>query len=184
MDNGIIALNKMGWLRAGGYTRRYHGWRTIKDDTVGQHSYNVTNIILVLRPDCRKELVVAGVRHDSPEHVTGDMPADTKRRVPGAKAMMDAAEEVAWADIDIADPCLALTDEEYRVMKLADYFDGMMFSIQERSMGNQYMDIVFERYSSYMHKMLDGFPPAIEHEIFEALQGAWVSAGGPAYVRE
>lgn len=181
---GAIALNKLAWLRAGGYTRRYHGWRTLKDDPVGMHGYSVANIVLILRPDCRKELVVAAVRHDSPEHVTGDMPADTKRAVPGAKAMMDAAEELAWRSIDIEDPCACLTPEEYRVMKLADYFDGMMFCLQERRMGNTLMDVVFDRYTAYMVKLLEDQPMGLEHELFNNLVLAWAAAGGPAYVGE
>lgn len=170
---------KAEWLRAGGYTRRYHGWRTLKDDPVGQHSYNVANLVLLIRPDCSKELVVAAVRHDAAEHRTGDMPSDTKRAIPGAKAMMDAAEDMAWAEAGMADPCKSLSAEEYRILKLADYFDGMMFCIQEREMGSTMMDVVFNRYMSYMTSSLEDAPYGPEHDLFNGLAARWAKLGGP-----
>lgn len=181
MSDNIEAFNQMGWLRAGGYTRRYHGWRTLKDDPVGQHSYNVANIILVLRPDCRKELVVAGVRHDSAEWRTGDVPADVKRTVPGLKEAMDAAELKEFRMVGLDDPTLKLRPDEYWVLKLADYFDGMMYCLQERQMGNTLMDGVFGRYSSYMGKFLEDAPHDVEHDIYNHIALAWAAAGGPIY---
>jgi hypothetical protein len=65
-------LGQADFLRAGGYTRRYHGWRTIKDDLVGQHSYNVANLLVLLFPDCSKEALVAAIRHDTAEWIVGD----------------------------------------------------------------------------------------------------------------
>lgn len=177
-------MKKAEFLSAGRFTRRFNGWRVLTIDYVGMHQNNVTNIALLLRPDCRKELVVACVRHDSPEWASklGDVPSPTKRRVPGLKEAADAEEARVWAEAGLPDPCEALTPEEYRILKLADYLDGMMYCIQERQMGNQFMDEPFGNFVSYIIKMLEDQPFGPEHELYNALADKWVAVGGKYYV--
>lgn len=168
------------FLRAGGYTRRYHGWRTIKDDLVGSHSYNVANLVMLLRPDCRKELLMVAIRHDSAEWIAGDSPSDVKRQVPELKVALDAYEDKVFADIGLSLP--ELTADEYKVLKVADNLDGLMFCIQEREMGNLLIIPVFNTYNRYLKKQIaetpkwpDQFP---EIKIYTDLVERWNRLGG------
>lgn len=172
------------FLSAGRYTRRYNGWRVLSIDYVGMHQCNVTNIALLLRPDCRKELVVACVCHDSPEWASklGDIPSPIKHRVPGLKEAADAEEARVWAEVGLIDPCEGLTPEEYRIMKIADYLDGMMFCIQERRMGNTFMHEPMQNFTTYVYNLIMDDPllgvSRPETTLFLALQEKWVRAGG------
>jgi len=175
------------FLRAGGYTRRYHGWRTLKDDPVGLHSYNVANLVILLFPDCRKELVVAAVRHDSPEWVTGDPPSTAKRRVPGLKEALDDYERDVCRAVGLSMPTADLIGEEKRQLKIADYLDGMMYCIQERRMGNTYIDPVFRVFHEYVQPFLWSFDPVngdprpdypTANELFCELQKQWEDITG------
>lgn len=165
------------FLRAGGYTRRYHGWRTIKDDLVSSHSYNVANLVMLLRPDCRKELLMVAIRHDSAEWIAGDTPSDVKRQVPELKVALDAYEDKIFADMGLALP--ELTEDEYKVLKLADNLDGMMFCIQEREMGNLLIVPVYNTYDRYLRKQLTGAPTGNpEYRIYTDLSERWNRLGG------
>lgn len=175
-----LITEQAAFLRAGGYTRRYHGWRTIKDDLVGSHSYNVANLVMLLRPDCRKELLMVAIRHDSAEWIAGDSPSDVKRQVPELKVALDAYEDKVFADIGLTLP--DLTDDEYKVLKIADNLDGLMFCVQEREMGNLLIVPVFNTYNRYLRAQLaplsfrDDAPP--EHKIYNDLSERWNRLGG------
>lgn len=180
-------LHQAEFLRAGGYTRRFNATRVLVIDYVGMHQNNVTNIALLLRPDCRKELVVACARHDAPEWASllGDVPSPLKRRVPGLKEAADAEEARVWAEVGLADPCEALTAEEYRVLKLADYLDGMMYCIQERLMGNTMLSGAMGNFTAYVAALLGprseeillggDMPEGPEFDLFDELVAKWES---------
>lgn len=179
-------LAQAEFLSAGRFTRRFNGWRVITTDYVGMHQCNVANIALLLRPDMRKELLVACIRHDSPEWASklGDVPSPVKRRVPGLKEAADAEEARVWREAGVPDPCEGLTEEEYRVLKLADYLDGMMYCIQERQMGNQFMTEPFNNFMNYVISMLTDHPFGPEHELFNGLTARWAEVGGRFNVSE
>jgi 5'-deoxynucleotidase YfbR-like HD superfamily hydrolase len=165
------------FLWHGGNTERFHTVPTIRPDLVGHHSYNVACIIMVLRPDAPAKLLRAALKHDSAEHIVGDMPSPTKRELPdypdGALDMWDnielgartfreafgALEERTARTHGIYGEDLG--DEEEWLLKLADALDGMRYCIQERGMGNGHPKLVeaFTNFRTYCTTLLFGPEP-------------------------
>lgn len=156
------------FMWSGGNTRRYHTMRTVMEDTVGHHSYNVACIIMHLRPDCRAVLLRAALKHDMAEHMVGDMPAPTKRAMPDYvndagqsrtfREVFGEYEESRALEYGVALEEGQLTEGERWVLKLADAMDGMRFCIQERQLGNSTGMLVecYGNFVAYVSMLLYG----------------------------
>lgn len=141
-------------LRAGAVTR-WHVEHTIAKDTVGRHSHGVAWFCAYLckyRPSAN--LLMAALLHDAAEHIAGDVPSPTKRRIPGladelqgyeAGILRDAGVPVFYDERDLSASQVdhmwnTLTEMEVTTLKAADMFDAFMFCIRERQLGNTTMD--------------------------------------------
>lgn len=161
-------MEEIDFMWDGGDTRRYHGFRFILEDTVGQHSYNVACTIMYLRPAASAKLLRAALKHDMAEHKVGDMPAPTKRDLPdyqsrpipgdGPASFREVfgkyEEETAKArSVDLEQD---LPPDEAWVLKFADSLDGMRFCIRERQLGNSTLRLheVYAAFKSYVEDLL------------------------------
>lgn len=148
VPNGDLLRKQLEFLRAGGDVNRYHSTRTIVAETVAHHSFGVAWLCWLLSEEApRAELLVAAMAHDIAEHVVGDIPAPTKRAL-SIGAAIAAMEDIEVERAGIVVP--SITEEEKRVLKMADVMDGMLFCIRERGLGNSYIRIIFERYRAYL----------------------------------
>jgi 5'-deoxynucleotidase YfbR-like HD superfamily hydrolase len=163
----------------GGNTRRYHTMPTLQQDTVGHHSYNVACVIMALRPDCRKELLMAALKHDMAEHRVGDMPAPAKRALPDYQAG-DGAERRTFREVfgeaeelhllEARVPVEVLTEEEKWVLKFADALDGLRFCVQEFKMGNRLIAECLNNFAGYVEDLLtNGFGTTNDIVVFKKL---------------
>lgn len=147
-------LERIAYIRRALNVRRYHQHTTLETDTVGKHSAGVAMFLLVLAPDCRKELLVHAITHDLGEFAVGDMPAPTKRKMSkGFKTEFDALEYEVMSSIGF--PGDDVTEEEHALLKLCDYLDGFSFAVEERERGNRSMQIVGDNYASYIPEYLN-----------------------------
>lgn len=173
-------LNEIQFLWDGGYTARFHTVPTLRVDTVGHHSYNVACLLMTLRPDAPVEVIRAALKHDAAEHVVGDMPAPTKRRLPDYHTLkLGATEEVisfreafGKLETDVAAQCGVsleqdLIPEDVWLIKLCDALDGFRFCVQERMMGNRHHKLTEagENFKAYAQKLLYGDEPT--HAILD-----------------
>lgn len=183
-------MDAIGFMWKGGYTKRYHTQRTLVEDTVGHHSFNVGCIIMHIWPEARAELLKAALLHDVAEHVMGDMPAPAKRALPDYVDHMNDGEAVSFREVfgqqeegfmaaaGIAYPAL-YPDEEW-VLKIADSLDGMRFCCQERAMGNRFIDEVYGNFRDYVEALLLNPPAEVQlsvltqaASVFAGLKGVW-----------
>lgn len=114
---------------------RYHTKRTIRQQTIGQHSFNMLTLLLKVLPGARRELLLSCVFHDLPELITGDVPAPVKRAHPDLKDMLDRAE---WG---IGAPLyrdFLLTEEEIDLLKWADRMELVLWCLEEVRYGNTF----------------------------------------------
>lgn len=174
MDN----LSSLLFMRRGGETRRYHGFRMLQEDTVGHHTFNLLSILIHICPDASATLLRAALKHDVAEHIVGDMPAPTKRATCFGEGFREQfgrheADVAAQAGLDLEED--ALTPEEKRFLKLADAMDGMMFCIDERALGNQRVSHVFIAFASYVDSLLPPVGRAATPEgfLFGRLWSEW-----------
>ncbi len=71
-----------------------------------------------------------------------------------------------------------LSTAEQAVLKVADSMDGMRFCLNERRMGNQKIDHVFQAFASYVQPLLKG---VLEENLFQWLVSEWRSYDGTFY---
>lgn len=147
---------QLAFMRNGGGVRRFHCYRTVLTDLVGHHTYNLMSLLIIAVPPefLTKGLLLAAHQHDQPEFKTGDIPAPTKRGVPGLRDACAAAEGAAIAEACLPDYGASLTHDEHNMLKLADSLDGMFFCIEERRAGSRVLDNVFETYRGYVSTLL------------------------------
>lgn len=161
--------SKLKFVLQGGAVRRYHTMRTLHAQNVAEHSFGVAWLVYLLtdgKPSVN--LLMAALGHDIAEHVTGDLPAPAKRAME-LGARFAAAEDVATvaAGLDIPE----LTEEESKILKLADTAELVLYCMQEVSMGNLRMHDVMARGLSYIEE-LGPFSTQAE-QLLEAVGGLY-----------
>lgn len=145
-------------IYGGGDVQRFHTMRTVKPNTVGQHSYGVALLCQLLAPNCSKKLLLAALTHDMAEQWTGDVPAPAKIAM-GISQSLHELEETTLLAIGIDYGC-DLNQDERRILKLADTLDGLMFCILEFNLGNASIYTALKNFKDYAKKNL-----VTEHEI-------------------
>lgn len=166
-DAGLLAAHQTAMLLKGGNTRRYHTMRTVTENTVAEHSWGVAAMVYVMSAGlCSADVLMASLTHDVAEVFVGDIPSPTKRAL-GIGDELGAYEDEVLSTASFS---FNLTEQEQRWLKLADYFDGMMFCIRERTLGNLGIRIVWERFREYVLAMA---PRDLETTILFTLDSAW-----------
>jgi 5'-deoxynucleotidase YfbR-like HD superfamily hydrolase len=130
---------------------RWHTECVARQQTVGEHTYGVVNLVLELTGDeASKALIIAALRHDTAERKFGDVPGPTKRLM-NVKESFDKLEEDHMASVGLYMP--SLTDEDQRILKLADNLEGAMYCAFEARRGNRDIQGAFRNYLNYIHEM-------------------------------
>ena len=153
----------LDFIIRGSEVTRYHTVRTIFPESVGEHSQMVALLCYLIDPSCSRELLVAALAHDLAEHVLGDIPAPAKRQF-GIGEQVNELEDKLLADAGFD---LQLTDEEWRILKFGDIFQGMIKCGREISLGNSKLRDVFDRYCSYAEERM---PTGRERELFNIIK--------------
>ena len=164
-------------MRDGMLVRRYHQYTTLETDTVGKHSCGVALFAQMIKPNCRKEVLLAALFHDLGECVLGDIPSPTKRMLSaGCRDELDFIEtrslKANGYDTEL------LTDEEVSLLKLCDCLDGFAFCIEELNRGNRSIRSVAGKYKEYISSHLRNSASSYEwhrvgQEVFLVLDNAW-----------
>jgi 5'-deoxynucleotidase YfbR-like HD superfamily hydrolase len=142
---------KIEFYMNGSEVVRYHTVHTLQRETVGHHSHGVAMLCHILNPECQKFVLVAALQHDLAEHQTGDIPSPAKRQY-GIGEQVSELEDKLLKIAGLEMP--GLTNEEIRLLKLADIAQGALFCSREISLGNARMRDIFDRYMSYANQML------------------------------
>lgn len=140
----------LNFIMRGSEVSRYHTVVTIKGETVGHHSHGVACLVLILNQSASRNLMIAALLHDLSEQYTGDIPSPAKREF-GIGAQVSELELLLMERVGIIFP--TLSEEEKRVLKLADIAHGALFCVRELSMGNSNVAVVYDRYMAYAHNM-------------------------------
>jgi 5'-deoxynucleotidase YfbR-like HD superfamily hydrolase len=137
---------------------------TVELQSVGAHSFGVCLLLIELTDGkCSANLLKAGLYHDVAEAKVGDTPSPTLRDFPDLRRAYKEAE----AQIE-ATYCLdvELTDDEKRLLKLADRVELAFFALEEVSRGNHSALPMVGRILDAIgsDRLLDDGKP-VEHEI-------------------
>jgi len=154
----------------GGGVKRYHN-EMIENQTVGHHSFGVAWFCWLLsHRSPTAELLYAAISHDIAEGVVGDVPSPTKRAIPGLRKTLADYEDKVMTDLGLPEPRIDAGD--VRILKFADIFEGMLYCITQRSMGNRNVDKIFANYRDYSLQME---PSGIALEIFHTLVEGYIN---------
>ena len=104
-----------------------HPRLSLTHDPLDGHQGRVARIIMALHPAPSAQLLMAALTHDDGEHVTGDMPGETKRdideRLLSDLAFLEEdARERLWGNVHIN-----VTGENADWLRLADRIDAFMW---------------------------------------------------------
>lgn len=120
--------------RWGGQVKRYHTWPTLRQQSVGEHSWQVARIYREIWGCPRPVVWEYILLHDVGEIITGDIPFQSKARFPELKAAAKEAEQKAMIMVGAVPG--VLTAQEERRVKFCDLMEMLEFSIEEMQMGN------------------------------------------------
>lgn len=144
------------FMEDGGRTIRCHTVPTIAPQNVAAHSYGVAwlcYIIMTPNHEPSANLLLHALSHDMAEHVTGDIPAPTKRSLD----ISDAVQKWEYNAMALAGFELPpLSDLESLVLKLADCLELLMYCVRERGLGNktQQLSIMYYNAEEYAKDIL------------------------------
>ncbi len=120
--------NTINCYEAGSVTRYHTHPRFVHfSQSDAAHAWGVTALIIQLHPNPSRELLVAGVMHDTGERFAGDLPAPVKRAHP-ALAAQHAALETKLRSTTVHMGDYITTDEDGKWLKLADMLECIMFA--------------------------------------------------------
>ncbi len=160
---GLLAAQLRGVERSA-RVKRYHTEPTLHTQTVGEHTYGVMWMVLLIWPDARRHLLVAALGHDTPEYASGDVPSPSKKD-PAVKAAFDALESATMERLQLETP--VLDSFEAMVLKLADNLEGLAFCVSELRRGNRDISLALGNYIAYIRSMQ---PTGRALEIFNHLK--------------
>lgn len=123
--------------RRASYVERLHTVPTIGNQNIGHHSFGVAMLCRdITNHEASAALIMAALDHDLPEVETGDIPAPVKWSSPVVSAGLTALENQFLLDHAHAMD-YELTDDEARVLKIADTLELALFCLDQLQLGNQ-----------------------------------------------
>jgi 5'-deoxynucleotidase YfbR-like HD superfamily hydrolase len=142
-------------MRNGSEVKRYHTQRTLRQQTVGAHSFNMLLLLEQVSPGARREVYQHILHHDLPELFTGDIPG------PAKKASVDLGLVLEGLEQDLAplyQDC-GLTVDEERLVKWLDKIELLFWCQEEVMMGNTFATEPIEVVLGWLEKTP---PPNLE----------------------
>lgn len=154
-QTGGGVLRTLNFLRRASQTKRYHTEVVLKEQNVGEHSFNVAWLCYLLtNGHPMSALLLHSLAHDAAEHATGDIPSPTKRAL-GIRSVVDTFEHTLMVDSGLVLP--ALDEHNMHILKLADALDGVLYCLREHNLGNRLIDVVFRNFASYVREQLTSY---------------------------
>lgn len=127
------AEKRVTMLREASQVKRYHTLPHIGHNTDGQHSFDMVMLLLVLKPDASRNLIIACLGHDMGERWWGDMPAPAKWSDPAIGAALDKGEERCRIALGVEMP---LTADERNWLKALDMTECLLWCKDQLALGN------------------------------------------------
>lgn len=130
-------MNKLTIQLSAGKIKRYHTHPITGEQTVGDHTYGVVQILRYITEDnCSKVLLMAALDHDVVEFYTGDVPYPAKKQFPILEEVLgkieDAVRQEHLQEIN------SLTEEDKLCLKAADLLEMASFGVHQWKLGNSF----------------------------------------------
>lgn len=135
----LLDRNRMLRLRRLGTVPRWNVVNTVRKQSVGEHTFQVTWIALWLGQLCGAQLDEARVlraclAHDEEEAISGDVSPPYKRALGASAKDFTRKRKLGYH----AEPLL--TSDEVNLIAIADKLEALLFIYEEELMGNRTLD--------------------------------------------
>jgi len=160
----------------GGKTKRFHTSDTLTTQTIAEHSFGVAWICYLISENPSVNLILAALAHDLPEQHYGDMNGWAKQKTPALGEMINNLEEdlARRYSLFFFDK---LSEDEQRILQIADRIDGMMFCIRERVFGSKAVQEIYENFLYLAMKNMKR-EDEVAHYIVSELNNIWENTNG------
>lgn len=150
--------------RHGLQVRRYHTWRVLQSQSVGEHSAQIMRILLTVCPDVSRHLLVHCLLHDIGE-MCGDLPYPSKKNDKILKERMDLGElrvHRKMSEKFMLPQPIRLSEEETTLFKFCESLEMWEHCTQERNMGNRYATVMCARMLLAASTLMGRLPKEIQ----------------------
>ena len=130
------AATRLDFFRDAGEVKRCHTERTLRSQTVAQHSWGVATILLHVCPEASGQMLRAALWHDVSERAIGDIPSPVKWESEMLHAELTRIEDKVNDEWDIMP---LLTARQRAELKFCDAFEFFLWAREEMAMGNTFM---------------------------------------------
>ena len=153
--------------RFAGQVLRYHTWPVHRQQSVGEHTWQVMRIWSELWGPMMSEAVSAFILwHDAGELVTGDLPFPVKARNPDLKSKIDELEDQAVYVMGGPAPSdSAISHEDSVRVKICDLLEMYEFGLCEVQMGNQFAKPIVDDIAASVTDMVGRLLPEDQEKI-------------------
>ena len=134
-------------IRLAGAISRYHTARTLRTQSVGEHSWGVAQLMVYLSPNVSAQALTGALHHDLSELATGDVPAPVKWENAELKDLLVAVERKFDKMHGLAQD---LTRQEYHLLKWCDMMELVLWCMEEVELGNRTIFPIIERGLDYL----------------------------------
>ena len=157
-------------LRLAGAITRYHTARTIRTQSVGEHSWGVAQLMVYLSPNVSAQALIGALHHDLSELATGDIPAPVKWENAELKDLLKAVEHKFDNMHGLAQD---LTRQEYHLLKWCDMMELVLWCMEEMELGNRTIGTIIERGLDYLINL--GHPNEKAQELYDVITSQYES---------
>ena len=164
-------------MREAGAVTRWHTIPHIGVDTVANHSWNTTTLLLELNPTASRALIVYMLNHDVTERWIGDIPASAKGMFPTISQGVKEAESFLEHKFNLPGTD-DLDEDERRWARAIDALEAVLWCHEQIIMGNQMVTVALETISEWI--LTEGWIPAAIKVFYQDYK--WQRA--PDYVTE
>ena len=141
----MITYEQLQMLRATGHVQRCHTTPHHGSYSLAEHCWHVMHLIMSLHPNPSLALLKAAAYHDSPEMITGDIPAPAKADWPNLNQAVKEAEASVLDLIGIPELFHDLGVEDFLWLQLLDRLELYLWCLDQISLGNAHAEDMAER---------------------------------------
>jgi hypothetical protein len=143
--------------RIAGQVTRYHTWPRIREQSVGEHSWQILRIYSCVTEALNPNFVMHCIYHDTAEITTGDLPYPIKSHNEALKECIDTIEGDAilkqfqyWEPVGY----MALGPEQRALFKLIEMVEMFEWGLDEMYRGSQFGTVVANRCLKFVYEQL------------------------------
>tara|TARA_R110000737_G_scaffold41837_5_gene62541 strand:+ start:32 stop:550 length:519 start_codon:yes stop_codon:yes gene_type:complete len=166
-----MANSKLPIQLSAGKIKRYHTHPIIGEQTVGEHTYGVVQILRYITGDnCTKSMLMAALDHDVLEYFTGDIPHPAKKMFPELKGLLGRIECHLENEVGLLEHT-NLSEKEQLTIRCADLLEMGFFGKYQMDLGNGYGKAITENIVKALEALPSVDVPQLAKDLTVELRG-------------